>query len=111
MTENTREDIKEKVLTINDLIAYQPGTVASRMIVFKKAGTITIFSFAAGEGLSEHTAPFDAIVTVTDGVAEIQIAGTSYTVHCGEMIILPANKPHAVYAHEPFKMILMMIRE
>ena len=111
MTETEREDIKEKVLNINDLVTYQPGTVASRMIIFKKAGTITMFSFAAGEGLSEHTAPFDAVLMVTDGIAEVQIAAVSYTVHTGEMIILPANKPHAVYAHEPFKMMLTMIRE
>jgi len=111
MTENSREDLKEKVLTVNDLVAYQPGTVASRMIVFKKAGTITAFSFDAGEGLSEHTAPFDAVLTVTDGAAEVQIAGTPFTVKAGEMIILPANKPHAVFAHERFRMLLTMIRE
>ena len=111
MTGMEREDIREKVLGINDLVAYQTGTVASRMIVFKKAGTITAFSFDAGEGLSEHTAPYDAVLTVTEGVAEIQIAGTSFTVKAGEFIILPANKPHAVYAHERFKMLLTMIRE
>jgi quercetin dioxygenase-like cupin family protein len=106
-----REDLGGKVLKINDLIAYQPGTVASRMIVFKKTGTITIFSFDAGEGLSEHTAPYDAVLMVTDGEAEVQIAKTSFTVRTGELIILPANKPHAVYAHERFRMILTMIRE
>ncbi|MFZ0004890.1 MAG: cupin domain-containing protein [Methanoregula sp.] len=111
MTENAREDLKEKVLVVNDLVAYQPGTVASRMIVFKKAGTITLFSFDAGEGLSEHTAPFDAVLMVTDGTAEVQIAGTPYTVRTGDMIILPANKPHAVFARERFRMILTMIRE
>jgi len=111
MTGTEREDLREKVLTVNDLIAYQPGTVASRMLVFKKAGTITLFSFDAGEGLSEHTAPYDAVLMVTDGSAEVQIAGTAYTVKTGEMIILPANKPHAVFAHERFRMILTMIRE
>jgi quercetin dioxygenase-like cupin family protein len=110
--ENTgREDLMEKVLKINDLIAYQAGTVASRMIVFKKAGTITIFSFDSGEGLSEHTAPYDVVLTVTDGEAEVQIAGRSFTVRTGELIILPANKPHAVYAHQQFRMMLIMIRE
>jgi quercetin dioxygenase-like cupin family protein len=111
MTESGREDLREKVIPVNDLIAYQPGTVASRMIVFKKAGTITVFSFEAGEGLSEHTAPYDAVLTVTDGSAEVQIAGTPSVVKAGEMIILPANKPHAVFAHERFKMLLTMIRE
>jgi quercetin dioxygenase-like cupin family protein len=111
MTGTEREDLREKVLAVNDLIAYQPGTVASRMLVFKKAGTITLFSFDAGEGLSEHTAPYDAVLLVTDGSAEVQIAGTTFTVKAGEMIILPANKPHAVFAHECFRMILTMIRE
>lgn len=111
MPENGREQLKEKVLVISDLIAYQPGTVASRMIVFEKAGTITIFSFDAGEGLSEHSAPYDAILTVTEGEAEVQIAKKPFTVKAGEMIILPANKPHAVFAHQRFKMLLTMIRE
>ena len=111
MTGTEREDLREKVIAVNDLVAYQPGTVASRMIVFKKAGSLTAFSFAAGEGLSEHTAPYDAVLMVTDGVAEVQIAGTPFTVKAGELIILPANKPHAVYAHERFRMMLTMIRE
>jgi quercetin dioxygenase-like cupin family protein len=111
MENSGREDLREKVLKINDLIAYQTGTVASRMIVFKKTGTITVFSFDAGEGLSEHTAPYDAVLTVTDGEAEVQIAGKPFIVHKGELIILPANKPHAVYAHQRFRMILTMIRE
>jgi quercetin dioxygenase-like cupin family protein len=111
MPENKREELTEKVLAINDLIAYQPGTVASRMIVFEKAGTITIFSFDTGEGLSEHSAPYDAILTVTDGEADVQIAKKPFTVKAGEMIILPANKPHAVFAHQRFKMLLTMIRE
>ena len=106
-----REDLRETVLKINDLIAYQTGTVASRMIVFKKAGTITVFSFDAGEGLSEHTAPYDAVLAVTDGEAEVQIAGKPFTVRAGELIILPVNKPHAVFAHKRFRMMLTMIRE
>ena len=111
MTDSGREELKEKVLNVNGLVAYQPGTIASRMVVFKKAGTITVFSFDTGEGLSEHTAPFDAVLMVTDGVAEIQIAGSPFTVRAGEMIILPANKPHGVFAKERFRMILTMIRE
>jgi len=111
MPETGREELKETVLSLNDLIAYQVGTVASRMIVFKKAGTITVFSFDKGEGLSEHTAPYDAVLTVTDGEAEVQIAGKPFTVRTGEMIIMPANKPHAVFAKVRFKMTLTMIRE
>jgi quercetin dioxygenase-like cupin family protein len=106
-----REDLIGKVLVVNDLVRYQDGTVASRMIVFKKTGTITLFAFDAGEGLSEHSAPFDAILTVTDGEAEVSIAGTPFTVRAGEMIILPANIPHAVQAKQKFKMTLTMIRE
>jgi quercetin dioxygenase-like cupin family protein len=106
-----REELKGKVLNLKDLVSYQDGTVASRMIVFKKAGTITLFAFDAGEGLSEHSAPYDAILTVTDGEADVTIEGAPFTVRTGEMIILPANKPHGVQARQRFKMTLTMIRE
>ncbi|WP_321504237.1 cupin domain-containing protein [uncultured Methanoregula sp.] len=106
-----REELVSKVLAVNDLLQYQDGTVASRMIVFKKAGTITLFAFDAGEGLSEHSAPYDAILTVTDGEADVTIEGAPFTVRTGEMIILPANKPHGVQARQRFKMTLTMIRE
>nr|WP_320161406.1 cupin domain-containing protein [uncultured Methanoregula sp.] len=106
-----REELTGKVLAVNDLVQYQDGTVASRMIVFKKAGTITLFAFDAGEGLSEHSAPYDAILTVTDGEADVSIAGSPFTVRTGEMIILPANIPHAVQARQRFRMTLTMIRE
>ena len=110
--EKTHEELKEKVLPVRDLIAYQEGTIASRMVVFKKAGTITVFSFDKGEALSEHTAPYDAVLIVIDGVAEVKIGEISFTVREGEMIILPAGKPHAVFAREGrFKMVLVMIRE
>jgi quercetin dioxygenase-like cupin family protein len=106
-----REELIGKVLAVNDLVQYQDGTVASRMIVFKKTGTITLFAFDAGEGLSEHSAPYDAILMVTDGKADVSIAGTPCIVRTGEMIILPANIPHAVQARQRFKMTLTMIRE
>jgi len=110
--ENTqKEDLKEKVLSLRDMVAYQPGSVVSRMIVYKKNGTITLFAFDAGEGLSEHTAPFDAIVTILDGGAEISIAGNSFPVREGETIIMPAGKPHALHASQRFKMLLTMIHE
>lgn len=110
-SDKKREELIGKVLDPNDLVQFQDGTVASRMIVFKKAGTITLFAFDAGEGLSEHSAPYDAILTVTDGEAEITIDKTVFTVRQGEMIIMPANIPHAVKANVRFKMSLTMIRE
>jgi len=110
-SDKKREELIGKVLATNDLLQYQDGTVASRMIVFKKAGTITLFAFDAGEGLSEHSAPYDAILTVTDGEAEVSIEKELFTVRAGEMIILPANKPHGVQAKKRFKMTLTMIRE
>ena len=110
-SDKKREELIGKVLAINDLVQYQDQTVASRMIVFKKTGTITLFAFDAGEGLSEHSAPFDAVLTVTDGEADVSIAGSLFTVKNGEMIILPANIPHGVQAKQRFRMTLTMIRE
>lgn len=99
-----------KVLKIADLIEYQEGAVVSREIIKKETGTVTIFAFDKGEGLSEHKAPFDAMVQVVDGKAEIIISGKSNVVNAGEMIIMPANVPHALNALERFKMVLTMIR-
>jgi quercetin dioxygenase-like cupin family protein len=109
MTEKKQEELKEKVLDPSELIAYQDGSVVSRMLVFKPTGTITLFAFDAGEGLSEHTAPYDAIVTIIDGEAEITIAGKEFHVNKGQMIIMPANIPHALNAVQRFKMMLTMI--
>ena len=105
-----REELVGKVLHLGDLVAYQDGTVASRMIVFREAGNITLFSFDRGEGLSEHTAPFEAVVTILDGEAEVRIAGEPHRLKEGETIILPANVPHALSAVTRFKMMLTMIR-
>ena len=93
-----------------DLVNYQQGSVVSRTIVKKGTGTLTLFAFDEGQGLSEHTTPFDALAHVVDGTAEITIAGTPQTLHAGEMILLPANQPHSVKAPQRFKMILTMIR-
>ena len=109
MTEKRTEDLKGKVLEPNDLIAYQDGSVVSRMLVYTPQGTITIFAFDAGEGLSEHTAPYDAIATIIDGEAKITIAGKEFPMRAGQMIIMPANIPHAVMAVQRFKMVLTMI--
>ena len=95
-----------------DLVAYQEGSVVSRTVIDKKTGTVTLFAFAAGQGLSEHTAPFDALVQVVDGEAEISISGQANRVRAGEIIIMPAGQPHALRAASgPFKMLLVMIRE
>jgi quercetin dioxygenase-like cupin family protein len=105
-----QEDLKSKTLTIDDLINYQEGSVVSREIVKKETGTVTIFAFDKGEGLSEHSAPFDAMVQIVDGTATITIGGQKNTVRKGQMIIMPANVPHALHALEKYKMILTMIR-
>ena len=95
---------------LTDLIEYQQDAVVSKTLIDKPAGTITLFSFDKGQGLSEHTAPFDALVYVFDGSAEIRISGRGFPVGPGEMLIMPANKPHAVKAVSRFKMLLVMIR-
>ena len=104
------EDIKAKVLNVVDLLDYQEGSVVSREIIRKVTGTVTIFAFDKGEGLSEHTAPFDAMVQIIDGKAEIIISGHKNILSSGEMIIMPAHDPHELIALEKFKMILTMIR-
>lgn len=93
-----------------DLLQYQDGSIVSRVLLKNKGGTVTLFAFDVGEGLSEHTAPFDALVVVTDGEADFEIAGESFKLRQGETIILPANRPHAVRAATRFKMLLIMIR-
>ncbi|MBA2702317.1 MAG: cupin domain-containing protein [Blastocatellia bacterium] len=99
-----------EVKQLVDLLQYQDGSIVSRVMLKNKGGTVTLFAFDVGEGLSEHTAPFDALVVVTDGEADIEIAGESFKVRQGETIILPANQPHAVKAATKFKMLLIMIR-
>ena len=93
-----------------DLASYQDGSVVSRALIKKKTGTVTLFAFDQGEALSEHTAPFDAMVYILDGKAEIIISGNSNILEKGNMIIMPANEPHALKAIERFKMMLIMVR-
>lgn len=93
-----------------DMIEYQTESVVSKTLLEKETGTVTLFAFDKGQGLSEHTAPFDAMVQVLDGTAEITIAGHPVTVEQGEMLVMPANKPHALKAVDKFKMMLTMIR-
>ena len=105
---NPEKNILAKVLA--DLTEYQNQTVASRTIINKPSGTVTLFAFDQGQGLSEHTAPFDAMVYLLDGQAEIKISGQPHNLAAGEMIIMPANQPHALKAVEKFKMLLIMIK-
>jgi quercetin dioxygenase-like cupin family protein len=105
----TKEDLSV-THNLTNLIEYQKGSVVSRTLINRKTGTITLFSFDKGEGLSEHIAPFDAMVLVLDGTAEINISGKANIVKGGEMIVLPVGKPHSLKAIEKFKMILIMIK-
>lgn len=99
-----------EVIKLSDLVEYQDGSIVSREVIQKPTGTITVFAFASGQALSEHTAPFDALVNVLDGKAEVIIDGKTYEVSKGEAIILPVDIVHAVKAVEKFKMSLTMIR-
>lgn len=105
-----KEPLTAKVLDMARLVEYQVGSVVSRAIIQQKTGTVTLFAFDEGQGLSEHTAPFDALVCILDGQVEITISGNAKTVKKGEMIIMPAHEPHALKAVGPFKMMLVMIR-
>ncbi len=104
------DSLKSTPFNLKELTAYQDGSIVSKEVLKKETGTVTLFAFDKGQGLSEHTAPFDAMVCVLDGEAEIIISGKSYSVKAGEMIIMPADEPHALKANEPFKMMLVMIR-
>jgi len=114
MSENDKISINElyrgSTITPPSFIDYQEGAVVSKTLVQRSTGTVTLFAFAQGQGLSEHSAPFDAMVVVLDGQAEITIAGQPHIVGTGEMIIMPANQPHALAALEQFKMLLIMIK-
>jgi quercetin dioxygenase-like cupin family protein len=96
---------------LDEIIKYQEGVVASKTLIKKDVGNITLFAFDKGEGLSEHTVPFDAFLYIVDGSAEITIAGDANTLKKGDSIIMPANQPHKVLAVEKFKMLLVMIKE
>jgi len=108
--EKERDDITAKALKLNDLAEYQAGSIVSRTLIDKATGTVTLFAFDEGQGLSEHTAPFDALVCVLEGETEIAISGTPFRLRQGDMIIMPAHEPHAVKAVQSFKMMLTMIR-
>jgi len=103
-------DLRGQEFNLMTLVDYQTGSIVSREIISQKTGTVTIFAFDEGQQLSEHTAPFDALVLGVDGEAEVIISGQTQRVQKGEMIIMPANQPHALKALRKFKMILVMIR-
>jgi quercetin dioxygenase-like cupin family protein len=104
------ESIIGNVKILETLVDYQKDSVVSRTLIDKKTGTVTLFAFDKGQGLSEHTVPFDALVYIVDGRADITIDGNLKSVLKGETIIMPANKPHSLKAEEPFKMLLIMIK-
>lgn len=106
----TKEELQYKAIDLINLVNYQTGSVVSKEIINKKTGTVTLFSFDKGEGLSEHIAPFDAMVYILDGTVKITISKKPEILKKGDMIILPAGKPHALKALERFKMLLVMIR-
>lgn len=108
--EGETQKLSTEVKPLAELLQYQDGAIVSRVLLKNKGGNVTLFAFDQGEGLSEHTAPFDALVFILDGEAEIEIAGRIYSVRQGETITLPANVPHALKAATRFKLLLTMIR-
>lgn len=109
--EDTKHDLKGRVLDLVSLVDYQDGSVVSREILRGKAGTMTVFAFDEGEGLSEHTAPFDATVFVLEGTAGVTVEGRRSELAAGQAVIMPAGKPHALDAPTRFKMLLVLIKE
>lgn len=99
-----------QAMRLTEMAAYQEGAVVSKTLLSKLTGTVTLFAFDKDQGLSEHTAPFDAMVQILDGEAEITVGGQLVHLQQGEMIIMPAQVPHALHAVKPFKMLLTMIR-
>jgi quercetin dioxygenase-like cupin family protein len=105
-----KEDIISEALNLNEMIDYQKDSVVSRTLIKKKTGNVTLFAFDKGQALSEHTAPFDAMAYILDGEAEITISGKAFHLKSGEMIIMPANEPHALKAMKKYKMLLIMVK-
>lgn len=104
------EQLLGEVINLSGLVDYQSGSIVSKEIIKKNTGTVTLFAFDEGQGLSEHTAPFDALVCVLDGEVEITISGKASNLKAGDMIIMPANEPHALKAAKQYKMLLVMIK-
>lgn len=107
---NQVPELKGQAFNLEQFVEYADGSVVSKTLLKKDTGNITLFAFDSGQGLSEHTAPFDAVVYILDGEARITIGGDPQTVAAGEMMVMPANVAHALQAEVPFKMLLVMIR-
>jgi len=105
-----KDDLMDNPVVLKELMAYQKGSVVSRQLMKKEAGNVTLFAFDKNEGLSEHTAPFDALIYILDGEAEIFINKKCHKVKTGDTLIMPAHIPHALKAIEKFKMLLVMIK-
>lgn len=99
-----------EVQKLKNLAAYQQGSIVSRTVLKKEAGTVTVFAFTAGEGLSEHKAPYEALLCGIEGEAEVTVSGSSFRLQEGEAVTLPANEPHALRAVSDFKMLLIMVK-
>ena len=113
MAQSKKQPLSNDIPPVSKLIAaveYQKGSVVSKTLIDKKTETVTIFAFEEGQGLTEHTAPFDAVVSILDGEAEVTISGKAHHLKAGEMITMPANKPHALQSIKKFKMLLVMKR-
>ena len=108
--QQNKEKMPSQVVSLAGLVDYQQDSVVSRTIIDRKTGTVTLFAFDRGQGLSEHTAPFDALVYILDGDAEVTISGQHFRLRAGEAVIMPANRPHALEATSRFKMMLVMIK-
>jgi quercetin dioxygenase-like cupin family protein len=104
------EIVAGQAVSLANLVNYQDGSVVSRVVLKRERGNVTLFAFDQGQGLSEHTSPYDALLAVLEGEAEVTVEGNPSAVHAGEIILLPADKPHAVRALTRFKMVLTMIR-
>lgn len=100
-----------QALAVKKMVEYQDDSIVSKEIIKKETGTVTLFAFDKGQGLSEHIAPFDALVNIIDGQAEVTISGKPFILKEGEIIIMPANKPHSIQASERFKMLLVLIKK
>ena len=108
--EKNAEELKGTPFNLAENVTYAIGSVVSKTLLKKDTGNITLFAFDQGQGLSEHTSPYDAVVYILDGQAQITIGGEAQTVQAGQMLIMPADVPHALHAEEQFKMLLVMIR-
>jgi quercetin dioxygenase-like cupin family protein len=106
---STKADLHTRPTPMADLVDYQDGSIVSRRVLKQQAGVLTVFAFDRGQSLSEHTSPFDAVVHVIEGEAEVSLSGTPFRLHAGEMILIPGNVAHAVTAVERFKMVLTLV--